>query len=395
MSSLRAVIRVCNALLLLANGSALAEEMFTRHSGNEFQLSLAPEIGTLDNFFYQANNKQSTNYLALKTEVELQFQAEQQLLALDSKFHHLKYQQFSQDNHTDYSLAPSYQYKFAVNKAFFIESELNVNYEARGTGLSLGKASSLTVGDSKEQRQITAGLLYGQKDSIAKLILALGLNDSRYQTRRATTQVLDYQTQFVRSSFDYLLSDYSYLATELAYQDLTFDHNPLQDKDKLTALVGIKWQTTAATRLAALIGYQQVKFAQSNFKDDSALKWQLDWQWHPVEQIKFLLQSKRDFQEANRLTDSYRLIDAHRIDVQYRFNRSLAGSIALALNQEEIVYQTSATEEEYFKAEAQLDYQRLDWLAFYLRYVVSNLDAQQSTLDYQRSSVSIGFSVTI
>ena len=62
------------------------------------------------------------------------------------------------------------------------------------------------------------------------------------------------------------------------------------------------------TNLARLVGYQKVSFNESDFEDDSAFKWRVSWNWKPVETLDFSFISERDFDEANRLTDSYRLV---------------------------------------------------------------------------------------
>lgn len=381
--------------LLFNNTTVFAQDEFNTASGNLFNLSLHTEIGQIDNFLFANQNKQNTTFIVLSPSLALQTQFDNQLFNLEFESEHVKYQDFSQDDHTNFTLAPSYQYKIAANKAFFIKTTLANIYENRGTGLTLGNANLLSKGDTRETTNFTTGYLYGSQDSVAKLSAELGQFNHQYKTRRGNTYFLDQQKHYANISFDYLLSGQSYLATNITYQDINFEHNNVLNKKKYTALAGVKWQTTEISQLTILLGYQQIKFAQPAFNDDDGFKWRFDWQWHPIYSTKVAISTERDFQEANRLSNSYRIVDNFDINITTELSEYLKVIAMLGNKREKVIYQQSDEEERYLFSQFQVQYQRNEWLSFYLKYQYYDLDASQIVLDYQRNSISIGFDVTL
>jgi len=397
MASRNLFIRVLSFpfVYTLLTSTAMAENKFDTQAGNHFQLQVAPEFGVIDNFFFSANDEKDTTYWSLETKALLQMQYDQQLFKLDTEVVHNKYSNFNDDDHSNLQLKPQYQFKLSDNQAFFVDGELNQYYEDRGTGLSLGDGSSLTRGDEIELTSVKAGYLYGKKDSVAKIQLHAGGSSREYKTRRSITEFLDREQRYISATFDYLLSGQSYLATELYYESNETPHNPIQDKDKLIGLAGIKWQTSIASQFALLIGYQKIAFKESSFADDSGFKWTLDWRWHPIESTRINFQSGRDFEEANRLNDSYRIVDSHQIKLSSKFSEFFDLSAAIGLRNEEVVFQDFLQKEDYIYMDSRINYQRNDWLTFYIRYIYEDLDAVDVLLNYQRNSISVGFNVSI
>jgi hypothetical protein len=394
-------IKYCNhsfviVLFILFNSLiASANDEFNTESGNYFYLSLNAEVGKIENFLFADKNEQDTAYLDLSPTLNLQTQFQRQLFNLDFESKHRKFQNFSKDDYTDYTLSPRYQYKLSDNKALYINTSLSNLYEMRGTGLTLGNGTALSKGDELERSTISGGYLFGSKDSVAKFKVNAGHYTSKYQTRRDTTYRLDQQMNFVDLSFDYLLSGESYLATNIGVDKINFKYNPLLDKEKYIALVGVKWQTTEISQVALLLGYQQIKFNESSFANDDGFKWRFDFNWHPIYSTRVAFKTERDFEEANRLSDSYRVVDYYNIKITSRFTDFFEAVAVIGSNREEIIYQNSKEVENYLFSNFQLNYQRNEWLSFYVKYDFYDLDSSDIQLNYQRNSISLGFNVSI
>ena len=381
--------------IVVYSTSVLAKDEFNTLPGNVFKLSLNTEVGQIDNFLYASQDEEKTAYLALFPTIEIQTQFDRQLFSFDFKSQHRKYQDFSRDDHTNFTLAPSYQYKLAENKALFVNASLANLHEMRGTGLSLGNATSLSKGDELEIFDFSVGYLFGNKESVAKVKIELGQFDSKYQTRREETYLLDQQKSFADISFDYLLSGQSYFATNVSFDNISFKHNKLLDKKKYTGLAGVKWQTTEISQLALLVGYQQIKFANSAFKDDDGFKWRFDWNWHPIYSTKVSLSTERDFEEANRLSNSYRVVDSYNIKIKSNLTDYFIATAVIGSKREKIIYQQANEKEIYLFSQFQVNYQRSESLSFYIKYDYKDLDSSEIIFNNQRNSISIGFDVTI
>jgi len=364
-------------------------------SENQFKIAVDSEIGSLDNFLYDNSAEQSTTFLKLSPQLFLQTQGERQLFNIQLNTSHYQYQNFTQDNHSDLAVDSGYQYKLAENKAIFINAAISEDYESRGTGLSLGDASKLNKGDTKRQMALSAGYMYGNKDSIGKVKIELGFLDNRYKTRRDKTRLLDNESKFLDTSFDYLISGQSYFSTNVNVSNIRFKFNSSQDKDKYTGLVGLKWQSSIITELEFLLGYQKINFKEASFSGDDAFKWRVKLNWSPFVSTTVAFSTERDFQEANRLANSYRVVDNYQVRVLTDFTEALQTSLGLNFKNEDIIFQDFRENEAYTVADIKFKYKRNEWLSIYLQYTYSDLDNELTEDSYQLNGISLGFSVSI
>jgi outer membrane protease len=268
-------------------------------------------------------------------------------------------------------------------------------YEKRGTGLSLGNGESLNKGDDIEVTKISGGYLFGQSDSVAKIKVEIGNLQSKYQTRRDTTYLLDKETGFFDVSFDYLLSGQSYLSSNIGFEKVESKNNAVLDNERYIALMGLKWQTTLISQFSFLLGYQAIKFENATFADDNAFKWRVDLNWHPINFTKIAFRTERDFEEANRLSDSYRVVDKYEFKLTSEISDFFQVVAILGMNKEQIVYQQDKEDEDYIFSQVQLNYQRTEWLSFFIKYEYNDLDSTESEYNYQRNSISIGFNASL
>jgi hypothetical protein len=382
-------------MILITSFTLNAQTDFTIESGNKLTSKLLSEYGKISNFLSQSVNEQSTSYLKIEPSVFIQTQLSRHLLQLDANIIHYKFTDFEGDDHSNLKLNPKYFFKLDSNKVLFAEIKYHEEYEYRGTGLSLGEAQSLTTGDEKKTVSTNIGYLYGQVDSVAKLKFLLSKENFRYKTRRSQSQLLDREDVATTVNFDYLLSGKTYFAVNLTYKRSDFQYNEQLNKDEYAALVGVKWQSTAITQLQALVGYQELSFADKTLQNDNILKWRIDMDWQPTTFINMKLNTQRDFATANRLVDSYRVIDSINLKISNQFTDYFQVSTAIGYRQEKIVYTVQTDKEDYLYSEMKLNYQRNEWLTIFASFTFRELDASESELNYQGNSLSLGFSVII
>lgn len=373
----------------------IAQNDFDTKAGNDFKIKLTTEAGQTDNFLYSNDNELNTSYLLISPNVYLQTQIERHLFRFNSNFEHVKYQEFSQDNHSNYTLSPGYHYKFSQNQSIVIKSLLSNSYENRGTGLSLGDADSIKKGDTKKSKLLAINYLYGSKDSVAKINVEVGFTEQYYSTRREITRSQDRESFYVNPSFDYLISDQSYFALDVLYEQLKSTHNPLQDKEKYAGLIGTKWHYSDITQFSLLFGYQEIRFSESTFKKDDAFKWRAELNWRPMGSTKITLGSERDFEEANRLTTSYRIVDSYDLAISKSFTEYFGFDAVIGLKSEDVIFEQGIDQEEYLHSKIKLNYQRNNWFSVFIEYDFKDLDADDSQLSYQRNGISLGFNVNI
>ena len=362
---------------------------------SQLSLSINGDAGYTDNFLLSADEKQSTQFYSLTPQFYLSTQAQQSLFELTGQATSVVYSRFEQDDHTDYALSPTFQFKFAQNKTLYFEGKYNKSYELRGQGLSLGDATSIKEGDDKATLRADIGYQYGSESSAARWLVQAGYVDFAYQSRRLTTKVLDQKVLSLMSRFDYLLSGKTYLAFELQHSQVNFTHNKQLDKDKQVALAGVKWATTEISELQFLVGFQRIDFDQVQFEGDSTFKWRLDYLWKPTINTEFHLQSEKLFEEPNRLSESYNLVNRHQLSSKWKMTDYFHVDASLALTNQKVIYRTSQETEDYLTTTLQLNYIRNQRLKFHLRYEMNDLNATNNLIDYQRNTISLGVDFTL
>ncbi|WP_448547317.1 outer membrane beta-barrel protein [Thalassotalea fusca] len=387
-------------LLVSLLGGVFSSLVFAQNSSvasaaNLFEVSLSTEYGYLDNFLYQPEQEQSTGFWRIAPSAKMKAASGAQLysLALSSELY--RHAEFSHDDRTNAALEAGYQYKFAHNKRFFIQGTYDQVGEERGTGLSIGDAESIDRPDEWQQSGASLGYQFGHEESVAQLTVEGGFDTKRYNTRRATTRNLDQQSIYAGLSFDYLLSGKSYIGTEAKVSQSDFKYNNTLNETKWEALVGYRWQSTDITRVSALIGYQHISFDQALLQDDSSLKWKIDGHWQPSDYFSVSLSSSRDYVAANRLADSFRVVDRYQLSSMYAFSSHMKLNVLLGIDDEQLIFANRTDKEDYLVGEVALHYNRNDWLSFYGKFNFRSLDNSEPTLNYQRNSFSIGFSVSI
>jgi hypothetical protein len=372
-----------------------AQTDFVLESGNKFTAKLSSEYGQISNFLHQNKDEESTRYIKIEPSVFIQTQFSRHLLQLEANISHYQFSDFGEDDHSNLSFKPKYLFKLDHNKTLFADFKLQEEYEYRGTGLSLGNATSLTTGDDKKRVAANIGYLYGQIDSVAKLKLSIGQEDFRYTTRRIQNRALDRVDHKATASIDYLLSGKTYFAVDLAYIQSDFQHDKPLNKDEYALLVGMKWQSTAITQLQALVGYQTLSFEDQRLDSDNSFKWRFDMNWQPTFFSKININTQRNYETANRIAERYRVVDSTNLNVTHQFTDYFQTSVAIGYKQEEIIYLDQTDNEDYLYSALKFNYQRNDWLTLFAGFTFTDLETSDDNLNNQRNSLSLGFSVTI
>jgi hypothetical protein len=373
-----------------------AQTEFALESGNKFTAKLSSEYGQISNFLSQnSKNEQETNYIKIEPSVFIQTQLSRHLMQLEANVSHYQFSEFSEDDHNNLFFKPNYFYKLDQNKTLFADLSLQEKYEYRGKGLSLGDANSLTTGDDKKTVAANIGYLYGQIDSVAKLKLSIGQKDFRYKTRREQSRTLDRVDNIAVANFDYLMSGKTYFAVDLAYTQSDYQHNAPLNKDEYAVLVGMKWQSTSITQFQALIGYQALTFEDKLLASDNGFKWRVDINWQPTLFMKMNINTQRNYEAANRLADSYRVVNSANLQLTNQFTDYFETSVAIGYKQEEVFYIDETDDEDYLYSEIKLNYKRNDWLTVFANFTYSELEASDDRLNHQGNSLSLGFSVSI
>lgn len=381
--------------ILVLSLNVHAQQGDVERAANELNFSLDTSYGVTDNYLLTPTNEQTNQFWQISPAMHFQMQTRQQQLVFTANARHVSFKDYSQDDHTDIDLSPRYQYKWSVNQGVYVNLHWKTQFEQRGTGLSIGNSLAINELDERQTHSGVIGYRYGSDDSIAKLSFELGHQSQQYETRRSQSRILDQKSNTARLTFDYLYGTTTYIATDLSLEQVRFKHQPFYDKDKNTALLGVKWALSSINQFDVLVGYQKVSFQESLFADDSSAKWRINWRWQPLPSASFSFNSSRDFAEANRLVNSYRLVDTHQFTLSKQFNDRFSVEASAGVVQQEVFFEQQQTSEDYLNVDAKLAYQLNSRTRFYLGYRYRDLSASQEYLEHQRENISFGVKVSL
>ena len=380
------LVAVC-AIICAFSGSVLAK------SDNNVAFNLASEAGYIDNFLYQSSKEQSSAYYTLSSDLAFTSKNQQSAFNIDANITAHFFNQFKNDDHTDFTIIPKYQFKFSQNQRLQISALWLNRYAYRGRGLSLGQAEKLLKGDEKENLGASIGYEYGTLESQGRLNFDVSYHESEFTTRRTETNRLDTEILQVNSSFDYLLSGKTFLAFDVNYKKTQYPNDPIINRDSLAGLVGVKWYTTVISELNFLVGFQQLKFEDNRLSDDHAFKWRFDYIWRPSDFSEVHIRSNRHFDESYRLISSYRLAQTHQIDLKHAFTEYWYVLATVGINNEKFISpEVSQTEDTIFSL-LSLDYQHSERLSLQLSYHYNSLETEANLINYTQNR--IGLSVKI
>lgn len=364
-------------------------------SENKLEANLVTEAGYIDNFLFQDSNEQSTAYYMLSSNLALTSKTQHSAFDFEAQLTSHFFDKFENDDHSDFSLIPKYQFKFTQNQLISLSAFWLNSYTYRGTGLSIGEAENLSQGDEAEDVGAAIGYEYGTVESQGKLNFELSYHENNFTTRRDHTRALDTEILSFNTNFDYLLSGKTFLAFDLDYKVTQYPNNPINNRDTITGLIGLKWYTTVISELNFLVGYQQLKFQDSHLSDEGTFKWRLDYTWRPSAFTQIHIVSNRKFDESYRLISSYRLAQTQQLDLEHAFTEYLNIFATVGLNNEQFITIQNTREEDYIFATLALDYQYSDRLSVQLNYHYKSLQANTEEIDYLYNRFGLSIKVAL
>ena len=367
---------------------------FSFSEGNSLSTEIKTEFGQIDNFLRSHDDEQKTNFLELSPELFIQTQGSGSLFQLQAKASYFTFDEFSSDDHYDFSVFSKFHLRFAESQKIFLTGFIADNYEYRGTGLSLGQPNSLEEGDTKRDEFLNIGYLYGHQDSLARAKFIIGYRDFAYLTRENLTKALTYSSNYFQGDFDYLITGNTYFSTKVQYEDFSYDMNTDLERKQYLALAGVKWRSTELTQLQLLLGYEKAAFTKETFDEKDRFAWQVKMLWNPLRRIRL------DFSSGSEIKDSYKIVKSvsysnyYDLGLSYDFNEKLVFKLRGKIVNEDVVSIENAIKEDHFETATRLQYQWRHWLSAFAQYNYNTFDSTIIMNDYDLQAFSVGIVVT-
>ncbi|REL30997.1 outer membrane beta-barrel protein [Thalassotalea euphylliae] len=362
--------------------------------GNQFDIELGLETVHIDNFLNQKQDKQSTTSYTLSALGFAQFHDDDYLLQSYANIDTKTFDDFEEDDHTDLALLGKYFYRLMPAHRLFISSSFDKRYEYRGTGLSRGIANTFSKGDSKENTLVNLGYQIGNLNSVSRFNAIIGSEQSEYSTRRAVTNIYDYQRLFTQLDLDYLITGKSYLAFDLGFNDFAYDNNSVSDRTEARALVGAKWTPNQASSLAILLGYQAVDFENLDRKEQD-FAWQGSYDWRPTERLRLSLITARQSEVENEQESEAKITDTYQASLIYLFNERWQFNTLVQFERKDTLLRDASRLDKELELSSSVSYQLNSSFTIVGRYQYIESNSDFSPFDYERQQFGVSLSYDI
>lgn len=363
--------------------------------GNHLFAKINTELGQIDNFLRSKEAKQESSFFKLSPQLFMQTQGSGSLFQLQANADYISFDQFSADDHYDFSILSKFHLRFAESQKIFMSAFIANDHEYRGTGLSLGTANSLSEGDTKRNSFVNFGYLYGHQDSQARARFLLGYRDFSYLTRKEITKQLAYSSNYFQGNVDYLITGKTYFSTKLQYENLSYDNNDDLERQQYLALAGIKWESTELTQLSLLLGYEKANFVKETLKSEDHFAWQVKLLWNPLQRLRLDFSSGSDIKESYKIDKSISFSNYYALGLAYDFTDQLIFTVNSKSVHEDIVGEINNFKEEYFEMDLGIDYLWRHWLTIYAKYHYKTFDSAKLMYDYDLQKFYVGVVVTL
>ena len=306
----------------------------------------------------------------------------------------------SADDYTDHFFEGAGDFELNSRHRINALAQFEDGHEDRGTGFSLGLGTNIATPDRYKSTFVGGEYMYGAVTSDGML------------TIKADRQTLDYD----RSELQYLIRDrvVNRVGAELSYRigsatnaviDLTqsyvrYDNQTgiiTRDSDETRLLVGVTWESSAATTGYAKVGYQEKDFKAASRSTFYGTDWEVGVEWQPVTYSTINLSTSADTRETNGEGNFIRGRD-YSVSWRHEWLQRLSTSLRVARVSDEYISGDDILDnrdDELMRYSASLDYDARRWLSFSLFYQLDDRDSNRALIGYDRNVVGISAEVTL
>jgi hypothetical protein len=304
----------------------------------------------------------------------------------------------SQDNYTDHFVSALYDYEINSRHRAKVTGEYEDGHDDRGTSFSIGTGSVLETPD--EYKSLTGDLVYsyGALTADARLDFLLGYEDLDYDRTEEAYLARDRDFVTFGGIFYYQVAPATDLVVDLRQTEVSYvyiiEGGDTLDSTNSSILVGLQWESTAATSGFAKVGYQKKDFDSALREEFSGFDWELGVTWQPVERSTIEFSTRSDTNETNGEGNfiqrrSYGAVWNH----QWLDRVSSRASFAFI----DDVYEgsTNNREDDITQLRLAVDYQFKRWMKIEVGYQYDERESTVESIDYDRNLFSIGVRVTL
>jgi hypothetical protein len=169
----------------------------------------------------------------------------------------------SPDDYTDHFFEASGEFELNSRHRINAQAQYEDGHEDRGTGFSLGLGNTLDTPDRYKSSYIGGEYMYGAVTSEGLLTFKADRLTLDYDRSEQAYLIRDRVRNRVGAEFGYRIGSATTAVLDVTQTYIRYDNQTgieTRDSDEIRVLLGLEWETTAATTGFAKVGYKEKDF---------------------------------------------------------------------------------------------------------------------------------------
>ena len=199
---------------------------------------------------------------------------------------------FSSDNddYTDHFVEASGDFELNSRHRINAIAQYEDGHEDRGTGFSLGLGTAITTPDRYKSTYFGGEYMYGAATSDGLLTLKANRETLDYDRSEQAYLIRDRVKNKVGAELGYRIGSATTAVLDVTQTYVRYDNQTgieTRDSDETRALLGVTWESTAATTGFAKVGYKEKDFESATRSTFYGTDWEVGVEWQPVSYSTF------------------------------------------------------------------------------------------------------------
>ena len=306
----------------------------------------------------------------------------------------------SDDDYTDHFVEATGDFELNSRHRVNAIAQYEDGHEDRGTGFSLGLGSAITTPDRYKSTYLGGEYLYGAPTSDGLITLKANRETLDYDRSEQAYLIRDRVKNRVGAELGYRVGSATTAVLDVTQTYVRYDNQigiETRDSDETRILLGVTWESTAATTGFAKVGYKEKDFESVTRSTFYGTDWEVGVEWQPVSYSTFRFSTNADTRETNGEGNFIRGRD-YSASWNHAWLNRLSSSVSITRETNEYVLDDEGIanrDDELMRYSASLNYQARRYLSFSLFYQLADRDSNREAIGYDRNVIGLSAEVTL
>jgi hypothetical protein len=304
----------------------------------------------------------------------------------------------SQDNYTDHFLSSQLNYEFSGRHRTNTSFAYKEGHDDRGTSFSTGSTNELATPDTFNQLDGGITYSYGALTADSRIDISYDYSDLDYDGIDESFLARDRNNSIFAGNFYYQIAPATEIVVDYNRNEVSYDFtaagNETLDSTNSSLLVGVKWESTAATSGFAKIGYQEKDFDSAEREKFNGVDWEVGINWQPIDRSNIDFSTQSNTNETNG-EGNFIKQKSYNASWKHVWLERVSTSVSYSLMNDVYEQSVSLREDDLTQFNMSLSYQLKRWITVEVAYLHDERDSNVDTTDFDRNVFSIGAVITL